>query len=103
MARSVSYFFDDHIDGLNKVAEALKADGNKAVIQLHHAGREVTLHGESGLPVYGPSAIEFDFLNYPVEELSTDHIKQIIQDFYDGTVRAIKAGFDGVEIHGANH
>jgi 2,4-dienoyl-CoA reductase-like NADH-dependent reductase (Old Yellow Enzyme family) len=99
----LAIYSDEHIDGLSKVAKSLKADRNKAIIQLHHAGREATLRGESGQSVYGPSAIDFEFLDYPVEELSTDHIKQIVQDFYDGTVRAIKAGFDGVEIHGANH
>ena len=99
----LAMYSDDHIEGLSKVARAIKADGNKAVIQIHHAGREATLRGESGLPVYGPSALDFDFLDYPVEELSREHIKQIVQDFYDSTVRAIKAGFDGVEIHGANH
>ena len=38
-----------------------------------------------------------------MEELTTDQIKQIVQDFYDGTLRAVKAGFDGVGIHGAHH
>ena len=66
------------------MAQAIKADGNKAVLQIHHAGREATLRGESGLPVYEPSAIDFSFLDYPVEELTTDHIKQIVQDFYRG-------------------
>lgn len=99
----LAIYSDDHMDGMSQVAQAIKADGNKAVLQIHHAGREATLRGESGLPVYAPSAIDFSFLDYPVEELTTDHIKQIVQDFYDGTIRAIKAGFDGVEIHGANH
>lgn len=99
----LAIYSDDHIEGLSRVARALKADGNKAVLQIHHAGREATSRGEKGLPVYAPSAIDFSFLDYPVEALTTDQIKQIVQDFYDGTLRAIKAGFDGVEIHGANH
>lgn len=56
-----------------------------------------------GKEVLAPSAIDYDFLNYPVREMTNEEIEEIIKDFGRSTKRAIDAGFDGVEIHGANH
>ncbi len=55
------------------------------------------------VPVVAPSNIDFSFLDYPVRELTHEEILAIIADFGRATRRAIAAGFDGVEIHGANH
>jgi len=96
-------YSDDHLSSLTKLADTIKADGNKAILQIHHGGREAKLRGQNGQDVFGPSALDFDFLPYPVKGLSKDQIHQIIKDFGRATERAIEAGFDGVEIHGANH
>lgn len=50
-----------------------------------------------------PSAIDYDFIDYPLHELSDVEIRKIIKDFGDAAKRAVKCGFDGIEIHGANH
>ena len=99
----LAIYSDEHIDGARRIAEELKKDGNKAVMQIHHGGREAKLRAIEGEDVYGPSALDFEFLDYPVKELTEEQIEEIIQDFGRATSRAIKAGFDGVEIHGANH
>lgn len=94
-------YSDNHIESISKIAEALKKDGNKAVLQIHHGGRRAK-NADSNI-VYAPSVTKASFEDYIVEELSEEHINKIIKDFGEATKRAIKAGFDGVEIHGANH
>lgn len=94
---------DKHMEGLTKIADALKKDGNKALIQLVHTGREANFRAKQGYKVYAPSSFDFGFLDYEVEELTNEEIEEIIQDFGKATKRAIDCGFDGVEIHGANH
>lgn len=96
-------YSDAHLEGLRKTAQALKKDGNKAILQIHHAGRAAVGRHVNGLDVVAPSAIDFSFLDYPVRELTLTEIDDIILDFGKATKRAIDAGFDGVEIHGANH
>jgi len=94
---------DEMIPGLSKLASRIKEDGTKAILQLHHAGRissEVMLRGEQ--PV-APSSVRAyrDWVDTP-RELTEDEIYEIIENFKHATVRAMKAGFDGVELHGAN-
>lgn len=96
-------YSDAHLEGLTKLAVALKKDGNKAILQIHHGGREARGRAVSGEDVVAPSGIDFSFLKYPIRELTLDEIDEIIADFGRATKRAIQAGFDGVEIHGANH
>ncbi|RFE02201.1 NADH-dependent flavin oxidoreductase [Streptococcus parauberis] len=94
---------DDHLESITNIAKALKKDGNKAILQIHHGGREAMGRAAKGKEVLAPSAIDFDFLDYPVREMTNEEIEEIIKDFGRATKRAITAGFDGVEIHGANH
>jgi 2,4-dienoyl-CoA reductase-like NADH-dependent reductase (Old Yellow Enzyme family) len=92
---------DEDVEGLKKLAQAAKKDGNKVVAQLHHAGRE-SLYEKLGR-VVAPSAIEFPFLDYVPEEMTNEEIEKTIKDFGSAAKRVLAAGFDGVEVHGANH
>lgn len=94
---------DKFVPQLKKVAAAIKHSGNKAIMQIAHTGREANYRAMNGKPVYAPSALDFPFLPYKVHELSDEQIRGIIADFGKAAKRAIDAGFDGVEIHGANH
>lgn len=94
---------DDHFDSIKSIAQALKKDGNKAILQIHHGGREAMGRAAKGKEVLAPSALDFSFLSYPVREMTGEEIEAIIKDFGRAAKRAIDAGFDGVEIHGANH
>lgn len=90
---------DACIPGLRKVAQAMKQDGNKAIIQLAHAGRfsntAIMNYGE----VYGPSPMTLHSpIKHNVLEMSVDKIHEVTQQYADATSRAIQAGFDGVEI-----
>ncbi|WP_096201149.1 NADPH dehydrogenase NamA [Bacillus sp. FJAT-45350] len=89
---------DDHIEGLSKVVEDIHSYGSKAAIQIAHAGRKAMADGDA----IGPSAIPYnDKMKMPIE-MSEKDIKDTIQAFQDGVLRAKKAGFDIIELHGAH-
>lgn len=94
-------FGEENLPGLTKLATSLKKGGAKAVLQIFHAGiqgpRALVPNGD----VVGPSAIELQDGSQS-RELSNEEIESIILDFGRATELAIRAGFDGVEIHGAN-
>lgn len=96
-------YSDEHLEGAKKIAAALQKNGNKAILQIHHGGREASGRAVKGEEVLAPSALDFSFLSYPVREMTNAEIEGIIKDFGHATKRAIEAGFSGVEIHGANH
>src|SRR5699024_6394549 len=93
---------DKTIEGLKKLATTMKKDGAKAIIQLTHAGRFSKISLKDYGVVYGPSHME---LNTPVKHtvlsMSKRKIKHVIEQYATATRRAIKAGFDGVEISAA--
>src|SRR5690625_2605712 len=93
---------DRSIEGLKQLAQAMKKDGAKAIIQLTHAGRFSKIALRDYGVVYGPSKME---LKSPVEHtvlpMSKRKIQHVIMQYTDATRRAIKAGFDGVVISGA--
>ncbi|TKH02698.1 NADH-dependent flavin oxidoreductase [Peribacillus simplex] len=93
---------DELIPSLNRLASAIKAKGAKAILQIFHGGREVPpelVNGDIVSASNIPSEGEGKAVPRP---LSEKEIESIILDFGETTRRAIEAGFDGVEIHGAN-
>lgn len=94
---------DSYLPGLTDLAKTMKQDNAKAVLQLFHPGREARYSYQTEGVAYGPSTKQFSFLDYPTTELSNEQIEEMIQAFALATSRAIRAGFDGIEIHGANH
>ena len=88
---------DDHIHGLNRISRAIKMQNAVAMIQLHHAG---LLTPESVSPfAKAPSALEE---NPRSRGLTIQEIEHIRLSFIAGAIHAQKAGFDGVELHGAH-
>lgn len=94
---------DDKIPGLKKLAEAIKAQGSKAILQIYHAGRMANPEYNGGHhPISAsPVAALRDNAETPLE-MTKEQIESMIENFADAVNRAILAGFDGVEIHGAN-
>lgn len=94
---------DNKVAGLAKIADAIKAKGSKAVLQIYHGGRMVEPKLIGGRTPVGPSAVAAprDGAATPVE-LSAQDVEDMVTKFGEGVRRAIQAGFDGVEIHGAN-
>ena len=94
---------DELIPSLKRIAKALKANGNKAVLQIYHGGRmsppEELPDGQS----VSASAVAAEREGAQVpREMTESEITETIKAFGEATRRAIAAGFDGVEIHGAN-
>lgn len=97
-ARDLGIWDDSHIDGLAEIVRLMQQNGSKTGIQLAHAGRKATVEG----PIQAPSAIAFsDQYQTPVE-MTVDQIHETVQAFKDGAIRAKKAGFDVIELHGAH-
>ncbi len=94
---------DRFIPDLTKIATAIKQDGTKAVLQIFHAGRMSNSRVLRGKQTVSASAIAAERPGAETPRALTEpEIEQIIEEFGEATLRAIKAGFDGVEIHGAN-
>jgi 2,4-dienoyl-CoA reductase-like NADH-dependent reductase (Old Yellow Enzyme family) len=96
---------DNLIPSLRRIASAIKEQGAKAVLQIFHGGRmcppELVPDGE----IVSASAVpaEQGVVSDQVPRALTEtEIQSIIRDFGESTRRAIEAGFDGVELHGAN-
>ena len=91
---------DEHIEGLKKLVDAVHANGAKIGIQLNHAGRKCG--SKKASTTYAPSAIRFSDEFETPNEMSIDDIKYVTDNFILAVERAIKAGFDTVEIHSAH-
>ena len=115
-----------HVKAWSKVAEAIHGNGAKAIMQLMHGGRVSdprTLKGKapvSASPTQSPGWTLYTDTNYErdiraiqnkswpkvtfgkARALTAAEIDSVAQGFADGAARAVEAGFDGVEIHGAN-
>ena len=100
------------IDGWRAVTDAVHAKGGRIFAQLWHVGRisHVDLQPDGGAPV-APSALRAEsktFVNNSFVDVSEpralglEELPGIISDFRQAAANAIAAGFDGVEIHGAN-
>lgn len=87
---------DRQIENLSAVANAVKAGGAVAGIQINHAGRKSC----DSKPI-APSPIAFP--GYPVPHPTTEkEINRLVKSFREAAVRAAKAGFDLIEIHAAH-
>ncbi len=94
---------DELIPSLRQVATAIKEQGAKAILQIFHGGRQVPPELVPNGDVVSASAVPAEGTGKPVpRELTEPEVDSIIHDFGETTRRAIEAGFDGVEIHGAN-
>lgn len=104
-------YTSEQIAAWRTVTDAVHAKGGRIFVQLWHVGRvsHVDLHG--GEAPVAPSAIRAEtktFVNNGFADVSEpralalDEIPAIIADFRKAAANAIEAGFDGVEIHGAN-
>ncbi|MER6692332.1 alkene reductase [Streptomyces minutiscleroticus] len=102
---------DEQAAGWRRVAEAVHARGGRIVMQVMHGGRVTHPDVNGGRRVVAPSAIAIDGEGhtekgkqpYPVPHaLTADEARAALDDFVTASRRAVEAGLDGVEIHGAN-
>jgi 2,4-dienoyl-CoA reductase-like NADH-dependent reductase (Old Yellow Enzyme family) len=90
-------FSDAHIPGLARLAEGIKAGGGLALGQLYHAG----MRADAGLIGEAPVSSS-DNAEFGARALHGDEIEQITEDFIVAAERLDRAGFDGLEFHGAH-
>jgi N-ethylmaleimide reductase len=106
-------YTDDQVRGWKQVTDAVHARGGTIVVQLWHTGRiSHTSFQKDGRAPVGPSAIRANAKTFVAGQgfvdvstpraLETDEIPGIVEDFRHASARAIEAGFDGVELHGAH-
>lgn len=94
---------DEMIPSLRKLASAIKEQGAKAILQIFHGGRECPPELVPNGEIVSASDVPSERGNAKAPRpLSGDEVETIIAAFGETTRRAIEAGFDGVEIHGAN-
>lgn len=99
-SRELGFDDDRFLPGMLDVVDSIHQYGAKAAIQLHHAGREA-VSGFTGHQPVAPSPSTFPWLE-PPQALTIQEIKDLIARFAEAAERGKKAGFDGVEIHGAH-
>lgn len=105
---------DAQVEGWKRVTDAVHDTGGRIVLQLWHVGRvsHSALQPNNEPPVSSTDVISESktYLdhsmerhdNTPPRKLETDEVPAVVEEFRDGARRAKLAGFDGVEIHGAN-
>lgn len=104
-------YSDAQVDGWKPITQAVHDAGSKIIAQIWHVGRITHPDLTGGTHPVAPSAIQPKVVAYthkgkvdvPVPHaLSTAEIKDVVQQFCQAASNAMRAGFDGVEIHGAN-
>lgn len=94
---------DEMIPSLKRIADALKENGGKAVLQIYHGGRMSSpAELKNGQSISASAIASIRESAQIPREMIEKEITQTIKAFGESTRRAIEAGFDGVEIHGAN-
>ncbi|KAL5511398.1 OYE32_3 [Sanghuangporus vaninii] len=107
---------DEQIPPLRQIVDFAHSQGVKIGIQLAHAGRKASTvapwldlgaiasfeHGGWPDDIWAPSAIPYNDASPTPKELTKEDIKETVRAFVDATKRALKAGFDVIEIHNAH-
>lgn len=105
--RQMKVYDEQSIAGLTQLSITIKSKGAKAILQLHHGGSDSLPSCTGGERMVSPSGIIASVYKemggeYIPRPMSHTEIISTIQDFGRATRHAIRSGFDGVEIHGAN-
>jgi 2,4-dienoyl-CoA reductase-like NADH-dependent reductase (Old Yellow Enzyme family) len=95
---------DGHLPSLRRLAEAMRAAGGLAILQIYDGGRiaKPELIGENCLRAASAVASLRPGAKTP-RAMTSDEVTNLIESFRQAASLARQAGFDGVEIHGANH
>ncbi|MCY6370590.1 FAD-dependent oxidoreductase [Clostridium ganghwense] len=92
---------DGQIESHKELTERVHKHGAKIVVQINHAGRQ-TSSAITGVQPVAPSPIADPTIGETPKELTIKEIHEIVEKFGDAALRAKKAGFDGVEVHGSH-
>ena len=104
-------YSDAQVEGWKPITQAVHDAGSKIIAQIWHVGRITHPDLTGGAQPVAPSAIQPKVVAYtpngkvdvPVPHaLTAAEVKDVVQQFRQAAANAMRAGFDGVEIHGAN-
>ncbi len=102
LSRGQLGIYDDKlITGLKRLAETIHTQGARTILQITHAGSR-TRQEMIGKPPAGPWSVPVPGDKETPRPLTVAEIEGIVRDFREAARRAIAAGFDGVEVHGAH-
>lgn len=94
---------DRFIGGLSNLVDAVHGEGAKIAVQLHHTGRQNSQSNtERNEPPIAPTAGICSAFGTPPRAIEEDEIPGLIDKYVQGARRAVAAGFDAVELHGAH-
>ncbi|MCL5107816.1 MAG: NADH:flavin oxidoreductase [Chloroflexi bacterium] len=97
IARGLGAWDDDHVPGLARLANRIKAGGAAAALQLFHSGARSV----AGLPAVSPSGVSLR-PGAPPRVLAEEELPAIVAQFAAAARRAVVAGFDAIEVHAAH-
>ncbi len=106
-------YLDAHVEGLKRITAFIRRHGAAPGIQIGHAGRKASCAvpweggkaltaAQGGWQTIGPSAIAFSPDSPVPQAMSLDDIKKLTDDFVSAAKRAVAAGFEIIELHGAH-
>lgn len=108
---SAGIYTDEQVEGWRRVTDAVHAKGGKIFLQIWHAGRAAHPEHIGGLQTISCSPYAIDgTVHTPIgrlphtvpKEATIEDIRQLVADFRRGAENAKRAGFDGVQLHGAH-
>ncbi|KAI2893787.1 hypothetical protein CBS63078_9045 [Aspergillus niger] len=115
--QDLGLYEDGQIEPLKRITEFAHSQSQKIAIQLAHAGRKASavapwlsanamaVKEVGGWPdeIVGPSAIAHEEgVNSVPRALSEEEVKELVKDFGEAAKRAVRAGFDAIEVHSAH-
>ena len=90
---------DEYIEEYKKLTNIVHKNGANIIMQMLHVGINTEASDKT---IYGPSAVKLISQDRNSIEMTKEDILRVEKAFVDGAIRAKKAGFDGIEIHGAH-
>ncbi|SMF30065.1 2,4-dienoyl-CoA reductase [Tistlia consotensis] len=90
------------IPGHARLAEAIRATGARACLQLHHAGRQTSPRLLGGRQPVAPSVVESWMFRTPPRALAAAEIERLVEAFARSAGWAVAAGYEAIELHGAH-
>lgn len=92
---------DDQIPSHKQLTDTVHKYGTKIIAEIVHGGRQTT-SSVTGMDILAPSAIPCPDVQENPREMTTEEVDFMVTQFGDAALRAKKAGFDGVDVHGAH-
>jgi 2,4-dienoyl-CoA reductase-like NADH-dependent reductase (Old Yellow Enzyme family) len=99
---ALGIYSDEHLPGLTRLARVFRDRNVHAVVQLSHGGRQTLPSLIGGRESWAPSPVYSRSMKNTPKEMTLREIKEVIEAFVAAAARAQKAGFHGVQLHGAH-